>query len=238
MNYQIIVAAGSGSRYGGSLPKQFCELNGRPLLMTTIERLHDCDPESELLVVVSGNMIGTWRDMCIDHSFTTPHTIISGGASRALSVRNAVAHIAGLPGPKGRIGVHDAARPVVTRRLIENLVDRLADGADGVIPACRVTDSIRRINADGSSATADRSCLRAVQTPQLFPAGKLIDAYNRMLPVGCDNGTSAGKFTDDASVMEAAGFTDIRLTEGDPRNIKVTNPGDMAVAELYLSTAG
>lgn len=89
-----------------------------------------------------------------------------------------------------------------------------------------MTDSIRRVGADGSSAAVDRSSLRSVQTPQIFPAPRLLAAYRQEL---------RPTFTDDASVMEAAGFTDLRLIDGDPHNIKVTNPGDMAVAELYLN---
>lgn len=219
----IIVAAGSGSRYGGDLPKQFCPLAGRPLLMTTLERLQACTPDWELIVVLSPAMVGEWADMCREHGFALPHRIVEGGATRAHSVKNAVDTIDRTF--DGFISVHDAARPVVTRRLLDGLLDGLK-GSDGVIPACPVTDSIRLISADGSSKAIDRKNYRAVQTPQIFPAAKLIEAYRQPL---------RPEFTDDASVMEAAGYSELRLTEGDPHNIKVTNPGDMAVAELYLS---
>lgn len=223
-NFHIVVAAGSGSRYGCKLPKQFCELNGRPLLMTTLERLNEFTPGWKLIVVLSNDMISEWQEMCAEHRFVLPHDIVSGGATRAHSVKNALET---LPiGASGYVSIHDAARPVVTRQLLQNLIGGL-DGCDGIIPATPVTDSIRRTNADGSSTAVDRSTLRAVQTPQIFPAEKLLKAYNReLLPT----------FTDDASVMEAAGFGNLRLADGDPRNIKVTNPGDMAIAELYLAS--
>lgn len=232
----VIVAAGTGSRYGGRLPKQFCDLNGRPLLMTTLERLHCCMPEAELTVVLSEGMMADWRQMCREASFALPHSIVAGGATRALSVRNALSFIESMPGEKRYIAVHDAARPVVSRGLIERLVAALAPGdADGAIPSCPLTDSIRLIDPDGSSEAADRSLFRTVQTPQIFPAEKLFEANRRMLPPGDDDCAASGSLTDDASVMEAAGFSRLILTEGDPRNIKVTNPGDMAVAALYLA---
>lgn len=236
-NYEIIVAAGTGSRYGGNLPKQFCDLGGRPLLMTTMERLHKCDEGCSLIVVLSREMTGLWQQMCEAHSFSIPHSIVEGGAARSLSVRNALDFIEGLPGEKGLIGIHDAARPVVTRSLIDGLIATVSEGADGAIPACAVTDSLRVMGDDGvSSEAVDRSRFRAVQTPQIFPASKLFDAYRRMLPHGDDDTAAAARFTDDASVMEAAGYTRLRLSEGDPRNIKVTNPGDMEIAALYLGS--
>lgn len=236
-DYMIIVAAGTGSRYGGNLPKQFCDLDGRPLLMTTLERMKDVAPGCEPVVVLSREMKQPWREMCRECGFTLPHIVVEGGATRALSVRNAVSLIAGLDGEKRYIGVHDAARPVVSRGLITALFEGLAnDDTDGAIPATAVTDSLRLIGPEGWSEAVERSRYRAVQTPQLFPAGKLIAAYEALLPIGNDEAEKerAARFTDDASVMEAAGFTALRLTEGDPRNIKVTNPGDMAIASLYL----
>lgn len=222
-NIHIIVAAGSGSRYGGNLPKQFCLLQNRPLLMTTLERLHRYTPDWELIVVLSRDMTEEWAEMCREHNFTLPHRTVTGGATRAHSVKNAIDSLDSSA--YGLISVHDAARPVITRSLIANLLESLQE-ADGVIPSCPVTDSIRIVNADGSSKAVDRKLYRSVQTPQIFPADRLTEAYRQEL---------RPEFTDEASIMEAAGFSNLRLTEGDPHNIKVTNPGDMAVAELYLS---
>ena len=224
MNYEIIVAAGSGSRFGAMLPKQFCDLGGRPLLMTTIERMRIADPDADIILVLSGDMIEPWREMCRDHNFESPAHIVEGGASRAESVRNAITRIDYTTA--GRIGVHDGARPVVTSDLINRLDSAIGDGAHGAIPAIAVTDSLRVMDpTDGSSSAVDRSVYRAVQTPQFFNGQLLIEAYDRCF-------TPAA--TDDASLMESAGFGDLRLVEGSPRNIKVTNPGDIEIATIYL----
>ncbi|MCM1520123.1 MAG: 2-C-methyl-D-erythritol 4-phosphate cytidylyltransferase [Lachnoclostridium sp.] len=226
MNYNIIVAAGTGSRYGADLPKQFCLLGGRPLLMTTVERMRQLDSEATIILVLSPEMMPMWEDMCRRHSFSPEDVIIAeGGASRFESVRNALALIPESCG--GWISVHDGARPVLSKRLIDTLIAaRTEEGKShsGVLPVIPVTDTLRRMTPDGS-VVVDRNSYRRVQTPQLFPAQKLLRAYKEA--VGCS-------FTDDASVMEAAGEQDILLVEGDPRNIKVTNPGDIAIAELYL----
>lgn len=223
-NYEIIVAAGSGSRYGGTLPKQFCDLAGRPLLMTTVERMRESDPGAEIVLVLSAGMIPVWHEMCESLGFESPRLIACGGATRAESVRNAMALVD--VSVARRVGVHDGARPVITRDLVKRLDEAIDNGADGAIPAVAVTDSLRRLNADGSSEAVDRSRFMAVQTPQFFRADRLAAAYAEFFSPSA---------TDDASLMEAAGFTDLRLVRGSPHNIKVTNPGDIAIAEIYLA---
>lgn len=225
-NIHIVVAAGSGSRYGGNLPKQFLPLHGRPMLMTTLERLDRAAPGAETIVVLSHDMRDTWQEMCREHGFSLPHRIVDGGPSRAHSVKNAIDSI--KIDNIGWISVHDAARPLVTPGMVDRLISAIDAGASGAIPAVPVTDSIRLVGDDGvSSVAVDRSRYRAVQTPQIFDGPTLIAAYDReLLPT----------FTDDASVMEAAGHHDLRLVEGDAANIKVTNPGDMERIEAYLKS--
>ncbi len=223
-DYYIIVAAGSGSRFGAAMPKQFCDLGGRPLLMTTIERISAADPEAEIILVLSRDMIETWRNMCVEAGFPLDGiTIAAGGNSRHESVKNALSHIPA--DTDDWISVHDGARPVVNPALIGRIKAARQPGVDGIIPAVAVTDSLRRIESDGTSRAVDRSLFRAVQTPQSFPARLLLDAYSR---------AEGNGFTDDASVMEAAGFTRLTLVEGDTANIKVTNPGDMDTAASAL----
>lgn len=219
----IIAAAGSGTRFGAPLPKQFCDLGGRPLLMTTIERMQTGRDKAMILLVLSPDMVEEWLDMCAEHSFTSP-AIIEGGATRWESVKNA---IDALPASIHIITVHDGARPVVTASLIDRVMNAVTDGHHGALPMTAVTDSIRELGDDGSTHAVDRSRLRAVQTPQAFDAGLLRLAYQ--LPY-------SPLFTDDASVMEAAGFTDIVEAPGDPRNIKVTHPGDIEIARLHLNS--
>lgn len=218
-NVHIIVAAGSGSRYGGDLPKQFCDLWGRPMLMTTMERLAAAAPDADMIVVLSPDMESEWRDMCASHDFTLPHRIVYGGATRAHSVKNALMTLDRAA--TGWISVHDAARPMVTAAMMRRLLGKIGDGAVAVVPAVAVTDSIRIVDGDGRSHAVDRSLYRAVQTPQVFDGPALIRANDReLLPT----------FTDDASVMEAAGHA-VTIVEGEASNIKVTNPGDIARIE-------
>ncbi|MDE7459113.1 MAG: 2-C-methyl-D-erythritol 4-phosphate cytidylyltransferase [Muribaculaceae bacterium] len=218
----IIVAAGSGLRYGAPLPKQFCLLAGRPLLMHTIDRLRSLMPEAGLTIVISRDMADFWQKLCSDYKFRSPR-IVFGGSSRWESVRNA---ISSSDEKAGIIMVHDGVRPLVDSNIINGLTEALDDpDVDGAIPAIPVTDSLRALRADGLSESVDRSIMRAVQTPQAFRANCLRQAYS--LPY-------RDSFTDDASVMEAAGFSNLRLTGGSASNIKITNPGDIAVAELLM----
>lgn len=218
----IIVAAGSGLRYGAPLPKQFCTLAGRPLLLHTIDRLRSIAPQADLTLVISRDMTDYWNELCKTNSFQSP-TIVYGGATRWESVKNA---IFSTDGSADIVMIHDGVRPLVDKSIIDGLCSALSDEAvDGAIPVIPVTDSLRYVQPDGSNKSVDRSVMRAVQTPQAFRGDRLRAAY--ALPY-------RDSFTDDASVMETAGFNNIKLTEGAVSNIKITNPGDIAVAELLI----
>lgn len=216
----IIVAAGTGTRYGADVPKQFCDMNGRPVLMTTIERLRSAG--GDIILALSSEWVSRWLEMCSSHSFESP-AIIVGGETRWQSVKNVLNTI---PDDVDVVTVHDGARPLVDAAVTRSAVDAVLAGADGAIPAIGMTDTLRHIDEDGSSVAVDRSRFVAVQTPQAFVAAKLKEAYSRPY---------SPLFTDDASVMEAAGFTNLVLTEGSRKNIKITNPGDIALACFYLS---
>ena len=216
----IIVAAGSGSRFGARLPKQYCLLGNRPVLMETIDRMRRYGGDgAEIVLVISADMRHLWDDICEQHKFVTP-TIVYGGATRWESVRNAIATTAAQSADV--ITVHDGARPIITRQLMDRV---MAVDGDGCIPVVEVTDSLRRILPDGRSEAADRSVMRAVQTPQAFRGDMLRHAYT--LPY-------SPAFTDDASVMEAAGHNALRLVDGDPCNIKITRPGDIEIALMHM----
>ena len=216
--YNIIVAAGSGSRFGAALPKQYCLMNGRPVLMHTIENMRVALPDSHIVLVLNKDFVDYWAEVCEQYSFVSPRVVV-GGDSRWQSVKNAVDTI---PREAEVITVHDGARPIVDRMMVERLIAAL-DDAPGAIPVVSVTDSLRRVNEQGS-APVDRSQYKAVQTPQAFHADKLVAAYS--LPFN-------PPFTDDASVMAALGC-DVALVEGDTYNIKITNPLDIEIAQLYL----
>lgn len=216
--YNIIVAAGSGSRFGAALPKQYCLMNGRPVLMHTIENMRRALPQSQIVLVLNRDFVDYWTELCVKYSFISPKIVV-GGDTRWQSVKNAIDEI---PADAQVITVHDGARPIVSPAMVERLISAL-DDAVGAIPVVSVTDSLRQIVESGSTPV-DRSLYKAVQTPQAFHADKLIEAYS--LPFDAT-------FTDDASVLAALGY-DVALVEGDTYNIKITNPLDIEIAQLYL----
>jgi 2-C-methyl-D-erythritol 4-phosphate cytidylyltransferase len=221
--HTIIVAAGSGSRFGASLPKQYCNLAGRPVLMHTIEAIRRATDNAAITLVLSHDMRNFWAELCSQHNFQSPQ-VIDGGATRWHSVKNAIEAIKSAD--SDIIMVHDGARPIVDTETVQRLI-AAADSTGAAIPVTAVTDSLRVLaepNAPTGKAV-NRALYRAVQTPQAFRATTLIEAYN--LPY-------TTLFTDDASVVEAAGKA-VTLVEGSPQNIKITNPGDIEIAELYLS---
>lgn len=223
--FNIIVAAGSGSRFGTDIPKQFCLLNDKPVLMHAVERMRQALPKSTIVVVLSNDFIDYWKELCNKYNFKSPQIAI-GGDSRWQSVKNALEQIKEYITPESIITIHDGARPLINNALINRVIEG-SRNASGAIPVTPVTDSLRILKPDGTSYPTDRSLYRAVQTPQAFQAYKLILAYS--LPFQPD-------FTDDASVMVAAGFEDISLVDGDYRNIKITMPHDIDIASIYMTT--
>jgi 2-C-methyl-D-erythritol 4-phosphate cytidylyltransferase len=206
----IVPAGGSGERLGVDRPKAFVVLAGRPLLDWSVEVLSAiCDR-----VVVA-----------VPAGHESPPDRVAGGPSRSASVR---AGLAAAPEATMAV-VHDAARPLVTRDLVERCIAALEGGAaDGVIAAAPVTDTIKQADGSGRvTRTLDRSTLWAVQTPQVFRA----EALRRALEV--DDATLAAA-TDDASLVEAAGGT-IGVVEAPRENLKVTTETDLHVAEAMLA---
>lgn len=221
--YHIIVAAGSGSRFGASVPKQFCDLCGEPVVIHAVKALQASGPDARVAVVLHPD----WRDHFIAECRrcgVEGVEVVEGGATRWESVRNAVSRL--RPGEADIITVHDGARPLVSPALVSRVVEAALENPSGAIPVTPVVESLRKVGPDGGNSPADRSLYRAVQTPQAFRADLLAEAYR--LPYRQD-------FTDDASVMAAAGHVNPTLVDGDPRNIKITLPDDLAVARLYMT---
>ena len=216
----IIVAGGSGTRMGAAVPKQFLPLEEEEtILEATLRRFLAALPDSEIVVVLPAAETERWREICRQRGISETHRLCSGGATRFESVRNGIAAL----GPCDYIAVHDGVRPLVSREIIERATeDARTYGA--VIPVVRPIDSMRRIDRDGSRIV-DRSLYRIVQTPQVFRADILRNAYARPFDE---------RFTDDASVVEAAGQP-VYLCEGSYENIKITTPVDMLTAEALLA---
>ncbi len=219
----IIVAGGSGARFGAPLPKQFCLLAERPVVMHAIDALRDACPEAAFTLALAPSEYGRWASLCEQYNFSSP-SLSPGGASRWESVKNALSTVA----PDcSLVLIHDGARPLPSHAMIDALLQAFdSEKVDGAVPAIAVTDSLRLMDADGINSTPyPRANLRAVQTPQAFRYDLLMKAYE--LPYQPD-------FTDDASVMEAAGYKNILITPGEPTNIKITHPLDIAIAEAIL----
>ena len=218
----IIVAGGSGTRFGAELPKQFLELGGRPVLMRTISAFGG--GFSDVIVTLPEGQMELWRELCERYGFAVPHRVVAGGETRWHSVKNALDSIGDISGVD-IIAVHDGVRPLVTAEVIGRTVDAARrDGA--AIPVVMLNDSVRQVEK-GVSHALDRSTLRAVQTPQVFDARVLMAAYGQPFEL---------TFTDDASVVERAGHS-VTLVEGDPQNLKITRPMDLALAEYLLNNA-
>lgn len=217
----IVVAAGSGSRFGSELPKQFCDLDGKPVVVRAIDALRSAVDGLKVIVVVSATEMERWCRIAMAHGLEGVVAAV-GGENRWESVRNGLSLV---EDDADIVLIHDGARPLVDAATVRRVVDAAAVG-DGAIPAVAVTDSLRRVLTDGASEPVNRMDYRAVQTPQGFPAAKLRRAYS--LPY-------SPLFTDDASVMAAARFTDLRIVEGSVYNIKITHPLDLEVARIYLS---
>ncbi len=216
----IIVASGQGKRFGGETPKQFYPLDGRPILMRSIENVRTAFPAATVILAISEEHAPLWEELCREHSFDSP-PVSFGGASRWESVKKAISKI---PGRAGIISIHDGVRPLASPALIRRVISAVGDKS-GAVPVLAVTDSLCRILPGGHPQTADREKFRIIQTPQAFNAEKLIEAYS--LPFN-------EAFTDDSSVLAAAGYSDISLVEGEPTNIKITYPVDIEIASLYL----
>lgn len=215
----IIVAGGSGRRMGGALPKQFMMLDNEPILARSINRMHEALPAAEIVVVLPEEHVELWKNIAARFDVAR-HKIAIGGKERFHSVKNG---LAALSDEVAIVGIHDAVRPLASKKLIIKLFLE-AENNTAVIPVVAPIDSYRIVEGD-DSRIIDRSALRMVQTPQLFQAEALRKAYEQPF---------SATFTDDASVMEAAGHK-VTLVEGERENIKITTPSDMLIAEAIIN---
>lgn len=220
--YVIIVAGGKGLRMGGEIPKQFLPIGGKPVLMRTVEAFYQAEAEIGIVLVLPHEQQDYWRELCRQYDFQLPYVLADGGQTRFHSVQNGLRMI-----PDGEadalVAVHDGVRPFVSAQVIQICFDEAArQGA--VVPVLDMVDSVRSLSDDGDSKAVDRSRLKLVQTPQTFRADILKKAYSQDF---------TELFTDDASVVEASGFS-VALVKGNRENIKITTPFDLKIAEALL----
>lgn len=216
--YAIIVAGGSGKRMGASMPKQFLKLEGKPVLMHTLQAFHMTDFDIEIIITLPSEEINFWKELCEWHYNYTPHTTVNGGKTRFHSVKNALEHVEG----DSLVAIHDGVRPLISSEIILNSYD-MAREKGSAVAAVKMKDSVRQLDAV-KSYSLERSTLRAIQTPQTFQSNLVKRAYTQ---------DYIDKFTDDASVVEASGHN-ISLLNGSYENIKITTPEDMFIAEALL----
>lgn len=215
----IIVAGGSGKRMGGSLPKQFALVGGKPILIRTINALHEALPASRIVVVLPAEQIDFWRNYSSRFE-VAKHSVVEGGAERFHSVRNG---IEALSDAVDLIAIHDGVRPFASKAMIQRAVECAAKSGSA-IPVVEAIDSFRQIDGNGSHIIS-RSSLRAVQTPQIFAAPIVRAAYDTEF---------RSDFTDDASVVEYSGEK-VTLCDGERTNIKITTPADLVIAEAIAA---
>ncbi|MDR1276724.1 MAG: 2-C-methyl-D-erythritol 4-phosphate cytidylyltransferase [Candidatus Accumulibacter sp.] len=220
-HYALLPAAGSGARFGAETPKQYLELAGYPMIRHAIEALCACDRIDAVYVVLSPDD-ARWSSC--DWSAFEPklRAVFCGGATRAESVLNGLRAIEGVPGKEDWILVHDAARPCLTRSMLDALIDALDNDPVGGLLAVPVADTLKHADAEGRvAATRPRDGLWQAQTPQMFRYGLLREVLRN------------SRATDEAGAVEAAGMRP-RLVRSETSNFKVTFPEDLRLAEALI----
>lgn len=218
--WAVLAAAGRGERLGSDRPKAFARLGGRPLLAESLERLEESGWIDAIVIAAPPD----WEEPSIlvaeEIAATKVSSAVTGGESRSESVRLALEEV---PEEAAVVLVHDAARPVLPEEVIERVLAPLSEGWDGVVPAVPLADTVKRVDGDRVVETLARDDLVAVQTPQAFLADTLRRAVSG----------DVSSATDCASLVEAQGGR-VKVVEGDPRLLKVTDADDLALVESWL----
>ncbi len=215
----VIVAAGSASRMGG-IDKVMAQLNGEPMIVRTVREFQNCDAIKEIVIVTRPDLIVPIMDLCRDFKKVT--AVVVGGDTRDLSVAMGMNT---LSDKVKLVAVHDGARPLITWQTIDRVV-RAANSYGAAAPAVAVKDTVKVVQGGVVKNTPDRASLRAVQTPQVFDFDLLRGALKKARLEGLT-------LTDDCSAVEHMGMS-VKIVEGDERNIKVTTPMDLKIAQMLL----
>lgn len=229
--YAIVLSAGTGSRMGSSVPKQYLPLLDRPVIYYSLKAFEDSPYIDEILLVAGADDLSYVKEEIVDkYGFTKVTAILAGGKERYFSVAIALKK---LEGKDGYVMIHDGARPMLT----EEIIGRLYEGVctyEAVCAAVPVKDTIKVVDEEGFAVrTPDRKTVYAVQTPQVFSLPLITGAYEELLqnPDTYRNVT----VTDDAMVVECVYGKKVKMLQGTYENIKITTPEDMEVAKVYLS---
>ncbi len=225
----IVPAAGLGTRMGAEMPKQFLELDGMPLVVFTLRRLAACPAITDFLVATRGDEVDSLAARVAQINLGRPVRVVRGGDTRQDSVSNALAEV---PRDADLILVHDAVRPLVTREQIERVIAEalVCDAAILGIPAMDTVKEVKRGSLPSDvaliNATIPRERIVLAQTPQVFRTALLLEAFGRASQEGATS-------SDEAGLVERLGRT-VHVVAGSERNLKITRPGDMQLAEFYL----
>jgi 2-C-methyl-D-erythritol 4-phosphate cytidylyltransferase len=228
----ILPAAGLGTRMGAETPKQFLELDGVPILIFTLRRLAACPAITGFVIATRAEEVDSVAARIAQENFGRPVHVVRGGDARQDSVANALTEVSA---DAGLILVHDAVRPLVTRDQIERVIAEAlsCDAAILGVPAMDTVKEVKRATPQGGAAdvalvtaTIPRERVVLAQTPQVFRTSLLLEAFARAR----QDGVSA---SDEAGLVERMG-RDVHVVAGSERNLKITRPGDMQLAEFYL----
>lgn len=216
----VVVAAGSSTRMGTN--KLMLTLGGIPVIVRTLKAVEAAPSVDEIILVTREDMMVPLSQLCQEFALTKVTKVIRGGKTRTESVRLGTLEASG---DAQVIAIHDGARPLVTTEVIENAIAQaLESGA--AAPAVPLKDTIKVAQKGVVESTPDRASLFAVQTPQVFEASLIRAALQKALDDGA-------KLTDDCSAVERLGMK-VKIVEGDERNLKVTTPMDLKIAEMLL----
>lgn len=228
----VVLAAGQGKRMDAGIAKQFMKLKGKPLICYALEAFEKSQIDSVVLVVGKDTVDYCQNEIVKAYGFTKVKAVIPGGKERYHSVYEGL-KVFGCESVLDYVLIHDGARPLISGAVIRRVIEAVKQ-----YPACvvgmPVKDTIKVSNAEGFAAeTPDRRYLWQIQTPQAFQFRLIFDAYEKMMHL---HNVQEG-ITDDAMVVEAMTSCPVKLVEGDYRNIKVTTPEDLLIAEAFLSFA-
>lgn len=225
----IVLSAGTGSRMKSDIPKQYMDLNGKPVIYYSLKAFEDSDVDSIVLVTGRDDIEYCRKEIVEKYGFTKVKAIVAGGAERYDSVFEGLKAINDCD----YVMIHDGARPM----LDSNIIERAWRGAveyKACVVGMPVKDTIRIVGTDGTAiSTPDRKSLWQIQTPQAFDYRLIYEAYSKVL-ADVKAGKQKANITDDAMIVECASNVKVHMTEGDYRNIKITTPEDIQVAEIFL----
>jgi len=217
----VVVAGGTGQRMGLEVPKQFLNLDKKPVVVHTLERFFQFDPLIRVVLVLANDHKKYWDAISTSFEYASSIKIAPGGNSRFESVKNGLQLIEdGIV-----LGIHDAVRPLVSYATLERCYST-AEKENSAIPVVDMDETVRRLEGNGQSTHLDRSLLKRVQTPQVFKSELIKQAYSQL---------NDSSYTDDASVFETK-FGRVFLVEGNAENIKITTPTDLQLASTLIRT--